>query len=60
MKQDPKWGMALDLDRCTGCHSCSVACKVGHDIPLGHFRTKVYYHDSGQYPDLKRNFLPAM
>ncbi len=60
MKPNQKWAMALDLERCTGCHSCSVACKVEHDIPLGHFRTKVYYHDSGQYPNLKRDFLPTM
>ena len=52
--------MALDLERCTGCHACSVACKVEHDIPLGHFRTKVYYLDTGHFPQVKRDFLPAL
>src|SRR5436305_1196539 len=41
----PKWGMAIDLERCIGCHACSVACKVENSVSLGHFRTKVYYYD---------------
>jgi tetrathionate reductase subunit B len=52
--------MALDLERCTGCHACSVACKVENDVPLGNFRTKVYYHDQGTFPKVRRNFLPVV
>lgn len=59
-KLDPKWGMAVDLERCIGCHACSVACKVEHNIPLGNFRTKVYYHDSGTFPAVARSFLPTL
>jgi tetrathionate reductase subunit B len=55
-----KWGMSIDLERCIGCHACSVACKVEHSVPLGNFRTKVYYHDSGVFPDTKRSFLPTL
>ena len=36
-------GMLLDLDRCVGCHSCSVSCKTEHDVPLGGFRMRVRY-----------------
>jgi tetrathionate reductase subunit B len=38
---NPRWKMALDVARCIGCHACSVACKVEHNVPLRRFRTKV-------------------
>jgi tetrathionate reductase subunit B len=60
MEKQPKWGMAVDLERCIGCHACSVACKVEHNVPLGNFRTKVYYHDSGAFPKVSRSFLPTL
>ncbi len=56
----PRWKMALNVERCIGCHACSVACKVENEVPLGRFRTKVYYHDSGKFPKVKRNFLPTL
>lgn len=56
----PRYAMAIDVERCTGCHACSVACKVENDVPLGHFRTKVYYHDRGNFPDVRRDFLPTL
>lgn len=55
-----KYAMAFDLERCTGCHACSVACKVENHVPLGNFRTKVYYYDQGQYPRVRRHFLPVV
>ena len=54
------WRMALDIERCIGCHACSVACKVENSVPLGRFRTKVYYLDEGQFPKVKRHFLPTL
>ncbi|MFT5587595.1 MAG: Fe-S-cluster-containing dehydrogenase component [Cognaticolwellia sp.] len=33
--------MVVDTRRCTGCHACSVACKVEHQVPLGEFRLRV-------------------
>ena len=52
--------MALNVERCIGCHACSVACKVENEVPLGRFRTKVYYYDHGKFPKVKRNFLPTL
>jgi tetrathionate reductase subunit B len=56
----PRWKMALDVERCIGCHACSVACKVENSVPLGSFRTKVYYWDEGKFPKVKRAFLPTL
>ncbi|HEU4356357.1 MAG TPA: 4Fe-4S dicluster domain-containing protein [Actinomycetota bacterium] len=32
---DPRWGMAIDTERCIGCWSCAVICKSENDVPLG-------------------------
>ena len=54
------WRMALDVERCIGCHACSVACKVENKVPLGRFLTKVYYLDEGRFPKVRRHFLPTL
>jgi Fe-S-cluster-containing dehydrogenase component len=60
MSANPRWKMAVDVERCIGCHACSVACKVENNGPLGRFRPKVYYLDQGKFPKVTRAFLPAL
>ncbi len=35
------WVMVIDLRKCIGCQSCTVACKSENGVPVGSFRTWV-------------------
>lgn len=64
-----RFGMIIDLDRCTGCGACMVACAIEHNVPPGRDgvteRTGITWmnvHDvsSGEFPESDTAFIPMM
>ncbi len=58
--QNLRFGMVIDLRRCTSCHACSVACKSEFGVPLGVFRSWVKIREKGKFPHVKKEFLPRL
>jgi molybdopterin-containing oxidoreductase family iron-sulfur binding subunit len=65
-----KWVMAVDVDKCTGCQACVLACQVENNIPLNTqdrfernraiawIRVERYWE--GEFPNIKARFIPIM
>jgi len=59
-----RYGLVIDLERCTGCRACTVACKIEKGMELGTgIRVETIggtKQDTprGTYPELSMCFLP--
>lgn len=53
-----RWGMVIDLRRCVGCQTCTIACKQEHGLPPGTQWRFVADCEIGEYPNVRRVFLP--
>ena len=61
-----KLAIAINLRRCTGCHTCENACKMQNNVPMGMLWNRVVTENcdnfdgtEGVYPNLKRTYLPV-
>jgi Fe-S-cluster-containing dehydrogenase component len=36
-----RYGILIDYEYCTGCHTCEVACKMEHNLPTGQYGIKI-------------------
>jgi len=71
-KMKRKWGMAIDLDKCTGCGKCSLACNQENNMPIFEDDSdvpkrvaflelmKVTNDRDAKFPDVKTAYLPKM
>src|SRR3972149_3404186 len=53
-------GMLIDLRKCYGCHSCTVACKQEHNVPPG--RSWISMQQAGpegEFPDLHTHYVTS-
>jgi len=64
-----KWTMIVDLDKCTGCQACVVACHAENNVPIasetevvrgrGLHWIRIERYWEGEFPDIKAKFLPV-
>ncbi|MCC6534255.1 MAG: 4Fe-4S dicluster domain-containing protein [Burkholderiales bacterium] len=52
-----RYGMVVDLNRCVGCQTCTIACKSTNDTPPGVQWRRVLDVEQGSFPDVQRLFL---
>ncbi len=65
-----KWTMVVDLDKCTGCGACVVACHAENNVPIvsetevargrGQHWIRIERYWEGEYPNIRAYFLPVM
>ncbi|HWR09699.1 4Fe-4S dicluster domain-containing protein [Sporomusa sp.] len=53
-----RWGMLIDTRKCVGCHACTIGCIAEYKLPPGVVYRPVIDQESGQFPAVKRSFLP--
>ena len=60
-----RYGMVIDLHRCTGCHTCTISCKMQNNVPQGLLWNRVVADGTdvldgavGTYPNLTRVYIP--
>ncbi len=55
-----RYGMAIDLKRCIGCHACAMACKAVNGTPPNVHWSKVLVSETGKYPNARITYTPML
>ena len=69
-KRQYKWAMVIDLNKCTGCKACVIACKSENNVHTvsveearkGRINNWIHVETmtSGTYPDVKIRYIPRL
>jgi phenylacetyl-CoA:acceptor oxidoreductase subunit 1 len=54
-----RYVMLVDIGRCVGCQTCTAACKLANGTPPGVQWRRVLDIESGEFPDVRRTFVPV-
>jgi len=54
-----RYAIVADLNRCVGCQTCTAACKHANATAPGVQWRKVLDFETGEFPDVRRAFLPV-
>lgn len=54
-----RYGMVIDLQKCTGCGACALACKTENNVRDGHFWCNYATTISGDFPDVRYTYMPT-
>ncbi len=52
--------MVIDLRKCVGCQACTSACKNENKVPKSKYRTYVPEYELGEFPNVRKAFLPQL
>ncbi len=55
-----KMGMVIDLQRCTGCGGCDLACKTENNLNKNHFFSHHETKTVGEFPDVRWEYKPML
>ena len=51
--------LVIDLNKCSGCDSCTVACKYENNVKLGSYWNRVLaVGPTGEYPNIEMYWMP--
>lgn len=51
-----RYGLVIDLSRCGGCNSCTIACRQKNGTPPGILWKRVVNDEQGEYPTARLQF----
>lgn len=55
-----RYGMVIDLRKCIGCNSCTIACKQQNGTGPGVFYSHANISETGTYPNARQVPLPVL